>query len=115
DTDYRDTLQALPEPYRSMYLYGDFNAEGMDEPGQLIPTAWVLAAQQRWLERERPKIAMSALGADVARGGAARTVFCPRWANYYGALTKFPGADTPTGKDVAVRLVAIVDHDPECP
>lgn len=114
DSGYRDDLQALPEPYRSMYLYGDFNAQGMDAEGQLIPTMWVLLAQQRWLERERPDVAMSALGADIARGGAARTVFGPRWANYYGALTKFPGIDTPTGKDVAVRLLTIINHYPEC-
>jgi len=37
---YVRRLQALPEPLRSMMLYGDFAAGLEDDPFQVIPTAW---------------------------------------------------------------------------
>jgi len=47
-TGYGDTLQALPEPLRSHVLYGDFSIGRQDEAWQVIPTAWIRAAQDRW-------------------------------------------------------------------
>lgn len=105
DTNYRSTLQALPEPLRSQLLYGDFAAKGAADPFQIIPAEWVRQAQQRWLDspppgmggRERP----TAVGVDVARAGQDRTVFAPRWGQVYGEPTVFPGAATPDGPVVA--------------
>jgi hypothetical protein len=45
---YLATLQALPEPLRSRMLSGDFNVIEDDDEWQVIPTAWILAAQARW-------------------------------------------------------------------
>src|SRR5262249_48953540 len=47
-TGYIAVLQGMPEPLRSQMLYGDFNAGMQDDPWQVIPTAWVQAAQARW-------------------------------------------------------------------
>jgi len=47
-TGYKATLQALPEPLRSRMLKGDFGVGQEDAEWQVIPTAWVLAAQARW-------------------------------------------------------------------
>ena len=73
-TGYMATLQSLPEPLRSQMLYGDFNAGIEDDPWQVIPTAWVEAAQARW---KRPdKLApMDSLGVDVrAVAGTTRSL-----------------------------------------
>jgi hypothetical protein len=45
---YISILQALPEPLRSRMLQGDFGIGEDDDRWQVIPTAWILAAQSRW-------------------------------------------------------------------
>ena len=103
NTNYAATLQALPEPLRSQLLYGDFAAKKSTDPFQIIPTQWVREAQRRWVEatppdrRQRP----SSVGVDVARAGLDRTVFAPRWGEYYGEPVVFPGVATPDGPTVA--------------
>lgn len=75
DTNYRATLQNLPEPLRSQLLYGDFMSGREDHAWQVIPTAWVKLAQERWRNAEpsvrRP---MVAIATDVAMGGADNLV-----------------------------------------
>jgi hypothetical protein len=101
DPQYRATLQAMPEPYRSQLLYGDFEVGIEDHPWQVIPTKWIQAAQQRWQARGKPPTPMSALGADVARGGKNKSVFAPRYDNYLDELIKIPGKETPDGPTFA--------------
>lgn len=97
-TGYADTLQSLPEPLRSQLLYGDFSIGIKDDPWQVIPTAWVEAAQRRWSE-QRPEGPASCSGLDVARGGAAKTVLAQRWGAWFAPLLKLPGKDTPDGQE----------------
>lgn len=106
-TGYRATLQALPEPLRSQMLAGDFGAGRDDDPWQVIPTAWVIAAQERWKARGKPPRAqMSQLGVDVARGGRAQTVLAPRYDNFIDELKVYPGRETPDGPATASLVVA---------
>jgi hypothetical protein len=58
---YRAQLQNLPEPLRSQMLRGDFKKGRNDHEWQVIPSAWVEMAQERWTN-EKPKMPMSALG-----------------------------------------------------
>lgn len=97
---YGRTLQALPEPLRSQLLYGDFDADSVSNPWQVIPTAWVEAAMGRWHERQ-PDVPMTALGMDVAHGGKDQTVLAPRYGDYFGELEKYPGSATPDGTTAA--------------
>jgi hypothetical protein len=103
NSSYRSTLQALPEPLRSQLLYGDFAAKKGADPFQIIPTQWVREAQRRWAEAKEPdrRQRPSAVGVDVARAGQDRTVFAPRWGDYYGEPVVFPGPATPDGPTVA--------------
>lgn len=103
-SDYKATVQALPEPWRSMLLRGDYSASVEDDPWQVIPTAWVLEAQARWKKRRRPDGPMESLGVDVARGGRDKTALAPRYGNYFDALVTAEGELTPRGEDVA-RIV----------
>lgn len=107
DTDYRATLDALPEPLRSQLLFGSFKAGMADDVKQVIPTAWVKLAQERWKQRERPRIPITAVGLDVARGGNDRTVFAPRYDNYLEHPIVFPGSATPKGNVVAELALTI--------
>lgn len=71
-TDYLSQLQSLPEPLRSQMLNGDFMAGVEDDSKQLIPTAWIDQAMDRWqfmAERQMKPGVMDSLGVDVARGG----------------------------------------------
>lgn len=98
---YIAKLQALPEPLRSKMLKGSFTAGREDAPRQLIPSAWVMAAQERWNAREKPNRPMDALGVDVARGGKDKTVLSPRYGNWFAEQECHPGTDTPDGPAVA--------------
>ncbi len=109
NTAYRSTLQALPEPLRSQLLRGDFAAQGVADPWQVIPTAWVKLAQARWLEREKPTAPLSAVGVDVARGGRDNLVVARRYSNWYDEPDKTPGvdvADGPTAAGIVAQLLA---------
>jgi hypothetical protein len=102
---YRAVLQSLPEPLRSKLLYGDFKAGREDSAYQVIPSAWVMAAQARWTpdgHRGRP---MAAIGVDVARGGKDKTTLAPRHANWFAPLLAFPGSSTPDGPAVAALVI----------
>jgi hypothetical protein len=74
DTNYRATLQNLPEPLRSQLLYGDFLAGREDHAWQVIPTAWVKLAQERWRKAPNIRRPMIAIATDVAMGGADNLV-----------------------------------------
>jgi hypothetical protein len=103
---YRATLQALPEPLRSQMLEGDFAAKQEDDPWQVVPTAWVLAAQARW--QAEPPGPLDALGVDVARGGRDRTVVTARHGPWFAQPRSFPGAETPDGQAVVALLVPLL-------
>lgn len=109
-TGYMSQLQALPEPLRSQMLYGDFKAGISEDPWQVLPTAWVDAAQARWKPRA-PKGEMLSMGTDVARGGKDQTVNAmrhraPETDYWFDELDEHPGTETPDGPVVAGLVIA---------
>lgn len=108
-TGYMSQLQSLPEPLRSQMLNGDFQAGMQDSIWQVIPTAWVLAAQERWTQRVADmrgvKPPMDSLGVDIARGGQDKTVISRRHGNWYDELLSYPGKETPTGNETAALVL----------
>ena len=106
-TGYGSQLAALPEPLRSKLLFGDFSAGREDDAFQIIPSAWVQAAQARWKPRAEPG-PMHALGVDVARGGRDKTILAPRHANWFAPLQAHPGSSTPDGPLVATLVITAV-------
>jgi hypothetical protein len=111
---YMSTLQSLPEPLRSQMLYGDFQAGISDDAWQLIPTAWVEAAQARWKARA-PKGEMLGIGVDVARGGKDNTVFVPRHRDdqaghdlWFDVPQVHPGKETPDGQHTAGLTISVL-------
>lgn len=97
ETGYRSVLQGLPEPLRSQMLYGDWTATATDDVWQCIPTAWILAAQNRWLEQGKPDLALRGVGVDPSRGGADETVIAKLYGTYFAELVKHQGVEVPNG------------------
>src|SRR6516225_628693 len=111
-TGYEATLQALPEPLRSILLFGDFRAAMEDDPWQVIPTAWVEAAQRRWTPEPPSGTCLDAIGVDVARGGPAKTVIAKRCGPWFAPLIKVPGRLTNDGPSVAALIFK--EYQPGC-
>jgi hypothetical protein len=84
---------------------GDFAAGIEDHPYQVIPTAWIVAAQERWTPAPPKGAPMTAIGVDVAQGGGDDTVLAPRHDYWYAELIAEPGAKTPMPSDVAALVV----------
>jgi hypothetical protein len=104
-TGYMATLQSLPEPLRSQMLNGDFQAGMEDDPWQVIPTAWVEAAQARWKKPDKLPT-MDSLGVDVARGGRDNTIIGRRHGMWFDEPLAYPGSQTPDGPTVAGLVLA---------
>ena len=73
ETGYRARIQNMPEPLRSQLLHGDFLAGREDHEWQVIPTEWVVQANDRWKRASQRRRRMVCLAADVAGGGKDRT------------------------------------------
>ena len=113
DSGYLTVLQGLPEPLRSQMLYGDFSLSLGTDPWQVIPSAWIRAAQARWKEEDGNKtLPISAIGVDVARGGRDKTVISIRKSNWFAPLYRYPGSETPSGPAVAGLVLS--HAGPEC-
>ena len=108
--DYVNTIAALPEPLRSQLLYGNFEAGISDHAYQVIPSAWITAAMERWkpVHLWHTPLIMDTLGVDVARGGADKTVLAPKYGAYFGELTYCKGTETPDGPLVVSEIVKVL-------
>ena len=76
-----------------------------DDPWQVIPTAWVEAAQERWV-RPLKLPPMDSLGVDVARGGRDTTLIARRHGMWFDVPLVYPGSATPDGPTVAGLVIA---------
>lgn len=92
-TDYERTLDALPEPLRSQLL-GGFRTSFKDDDFQVIPTAWIEAAQARWKPDGFKSAAMTAMAIDPADGGQDEQVIATRHGGWYAPLVTEKGEST---------------------
>lgn len=104
NTGYRAQIQNLPEPLRSQLLKGDFMAGREDDQWQVIPTAWIDAAEERW-RQSQPNKSMDTIGADVAGGGPDNMVLAPLRGVRFDELIKTKGVDTKSGPKVAGLII----------
>jgi len=105
-TNYASVLAALPAELRAAYKEGRFDAAFRDDEYQVIPTAWIEAAQARWTPEPERALAMTAIGLDVAQGGEDKTVLAARYAGWYAPLVRRNGSETRDGNAVAGLVVA---------
>lgn len=105
-TGYSATIDAMPEPIRSL-LKGKFGAYRILDPFQVIPATWVRAAQERWAATAQPEV-LKSVGIDVARGGGDKTVIATLRVDRFDDLHKYPGVTTPDGQTVAILANQII-------
>ena len=107
DTGYKSQLQSLPEPLRSQMLNGDFSAGLGDDPWQVLPTAWVKEAQDRWTaDGIKSAGPMDSMGVDCSRGGPDETILSRRHGVYFDELLEFPGHMVPNGPAVVSLVIS---------
>ncbi|MEA1998258.1 MAG: terminase family protein [Euryarchaeota archaeon] len=104
DSHYKSVLQSLPEPLRSQLLYGDFTASDEADPWQVIPSEWVRAAQERWLENDKPELELTGVGVDAVRGGMDKMAISKRYGNYFAEVATWPGKIVTDGQTGAAIL-----------
>lgn len=104
--EYRAKLNALPEPLRSQLKKGLFTLGTEDDEWQMIPTAWIKAAMDRWTPKPPDHTPMCAMGGDVAQGGGDDTTLAPRYDGWYDKIHVTPGVQTPGGREVAGLVIA---------
>lgn len=92
-TDYERRLDALPKDIRSK-LMGGFQTTFEDADFQVIPTAWIEAAQQRWTPDGFKAFAMTAMAIDPADGGKDAQVIATRHGGWYAPLNVEQGETT---------------------
>jgi hypothetical protein len=107
---YGAVIDVLPEPLRSL-LKGDFSVTRAPNPRQVIPTAWILAAMERWKKRDKPDRKIDVTAADIARGGKSQTVIASLRGNYFDELVKIPGKLTPDGMTAAAEIMPYTDTE----
>lgn len=100
---YRARLQSLPEPLRSILLKGDFQTSTIDDPWQIIPTAWFDAAVARWSPLAPFK--QTHLGCDPSRGGKDETIIISRHGYWIAPIIAYPGQEIPDGDIVANHVI----------
>jgi len=108
NTGYRAVLQGLPEPLRSQLLKGDFLAGREDHDWQVIPTEWVVAAQERWKAAPEKRRRMLAIAADVAIGGADNAMIGSLHHGWwFGPLHALRGIDVKSPTDIGRKLLEL--------
>lgn len=112
-TGYAATLEAMPEPLRSMLRHGDMMAARQDDRWQLVPTKWVHEAQKRWVGRWESRGPLAALGLDPSMGGQDRAALAARYGPAepeggatIGPVVRKPGREVREGKDLMPLVLA---------
>jgi hypothetical protein len=105
-TDYGARLESLPEELRRVYRDGDFTLGLKDDDFQVIPTAWIEAAQQRWTPQIPQGWAMTAVAVDVAPGGRDQMTIAYRYGGWYAPVLAQKSIDK-DGNVVAGEVVKV--------
>ena len=104
-TNYASVLASLPEELRRAYRDGDFSVGIRDADFQVIPTAWVLAAEARWKPDGAHGLSMTAMALDPAGGGRDSAELARRHGGWYAELISAKGQETADGSTTAAMVV----------
>lgn len=110
-TNYGSVLAALPEELRAAYKEGRFDAALKDNAFQVIPTAWILAAQARWKPEGFRDATMTAMALDPAGGGADAEELIWRHGGWFSEPVTAKGAETKDGSRAAGLIVQHRRHN----
>jgi hypothetical protein len=105
ETNYDSVLAALPEEIRRAYRDGRFDAALKDNNAQVIPTDWIIAAQNRWKPNGHVGVHMTAMALDPAGGGQDSAELAMRYGGWYAPLESAQGPDTADGSAMAALVI----------
>lgn len=105
ETNYASVLAAMPPELRAAYKDGNFDASLKDHDFQVIPTAWIEAAQARWKPDGWKGLAMTAMALDPAGGGRDSAELAMRYGAWYAPLITAKGESTADGSVSAATVV----------
>jgi hypothetical protein len=105
DGEYGRKLSSLPKELRDAYRDGKFDASLKDQPFQVIPTEWVVAAQERWTPDGYKDAFMTRMGLDPAGGGADAAELAYRHGGWYGELVTMRGEETSSGSATCTMVM----------
>jgi hypothetical protein len=104
---YQSRLANMPAELRRRYAEGDFTAGMEDGDFQVIPSAWIRMAQDRWRPSQHIGAVMSAMALDPAGGGRDSAELAYRYGWWYAPLVSAQGALT---ADADVSSATVVQH-----
>jgi hypothetical protein len=106
DTNYKARLDSLPEPLRSAVRDGNFMLARQDAEWQVIPTQWIIEAQDRWTKDGwRNQGGMSAMAFDPAGGGRDAAELVARYGHWYSEPITKKGDETADGSRAAATII----------
>lgn len=106
---YRSTLDAMAEPHRSILL-GKFKTSFKDQSNQVIPTAWVKAAQERWTPEPPKDVPMCAVGVDCSGGGTDPMIIAARYDGWYAPMVEEKAENIPMDRSGAYCSGIVVGY-----
>jgi N-acetylmuramoyl-L-alanine amidase len=110
-TGYDRLLDNLPTELGNKLRHGDFGSSISDHPYQVIPTPWIVAAQERYRQfkkRQQMNPPLSVIAIDPARGGNDRSAIALRYANLI-ELDVLKGTETPDAFPIVNRVKQILN------
>jgi hypothetical protein len=90
---------------KSLNYCGDFSVGIRDADFQVIPTAWVLAAEVRWKPDGGKGLSMIAMALDPAGAGRDSAELARRYGGWYAELISAKGSETADGSATAATVV----------
>lgn len=109
NTGYEAQLDSMIEPFRSI-LMGGFKTTFKDAPNQVIPTAWVRAAMDRWRSKPPEGVPMCSIGVDCSGGGDDQMVMAIRHDGWFAPLIKVEGKEMPKDRLGSYAAGIVISH-----
>ena len=109
-TGYKDRLNRAPEDLRNVYRGGDYSVGMRDQPNQVIPTAWIEAAQKRWTKDPPANVPMVSMGVDCSGGGKDPLIIAPRYDFWFAPLIEIPGKELPMERLGRFGAAQVLSH-----
>ena len=101
---YAAVIESMPTEVRDA-MKGNWSGALTDQAAQLIPTAWIVAAQDRWRPDGGRGTSMSAMAFDPAGGGRDSAVLAWRHGGWYAPLVEEQGKKTADGSWSAALII----------
>lgn len=105
NTGYLAQLAGMQDRERRAYMLGQWDVGQEDSADQVIPSAWVAQAQERWKPDGWKGATMTTMAMDPAGGGADAEVILYRHGAWVSKPMKVKGIETADGSRAAAKIV----------